>query len=325
MSYGLEALFQDHLEVFPADSAAAHYPTAAQFQSIVRPLIRERDRLQAQVKEQASTIETLERWLYTKVASHAELPVHVVRRLHLLENQCQQLKDRNAQLSDNLRAAESETATLRDTVAEKSQKVKGASKKVKNAKETAGKEEEKAKGAINDKQRHLASERKMRTERNDALAALATERKIIEDLRAELQVEKSGVPHLRETEGSMSNFTTLVVPIEFKIRRIDHYRTMRRLRSSPDYLLARMQEWHENWRVKHHDESSAEQDDYNEEDDDEDEEEEDGYELADKHEDKLYGGMVEDGGMMTGAEHDSWRSMKGIKKACRNAEGRYKI
>jgi DNA repair exonuclease SbcCD ATPase subunit len=241
--------------------------------------------------------------------------VDVVRRLSRLENECQQLRDQNTRLSDNLKAAESETATLRDTVAEKSQKMKGANKKTKNAKEVATKVEEKAKDAVNDKQRHLASEQKMRKERNDALAALAKEEKLTEDLREELQAEKSGRPHLRDTEGSKSNNTTVVIPIEFKICRVDYYRTMTRLRLSPGYFVHVVREWYEMWTAKQEDEDGdegAEHAEGQEEDD-----------LDDEYEDKLYGGMVEGGDVMTGAEHDNWRSMKGLDKVCRNAHARY--
>jgi hypothetical protein len=315
MSFGLEALFEERLEVFPAEPVAVRHLTAGHCEVIIKSLIKERDDLHTQVQEQASTIEHLERRVYAKVAADAELPVDVVCRLHRLESECQQLRDRNTRTNENLKAAESETATLRDTIAEKSQKVKGALRKTKNAKEVAGKVEEKAKDAANDKQRHLASERKMRAERNEALAALTQERKITEDLRVELDIEQSGQPHLRDTEGSKSNFTTFVIPIDFRIRRIDHYRTMRRLRSNPSYLDARVQEWYEKWTTQQDEKEDADDGDYDEDDDE--------CELEDDSENKLYGGMAKGGEMKTGAEHDGWRPMRGLQKICRNAAARH--
>lgn len=307
MSFGLEALFEERLEVFPAEPAAVLHSTTGHVEAVIKSLIKERDGLQAQVKEHAGTIEHLECRVYAKVASDAELPIDVIRRLNRLESECQHLRDRNTKLSENLKAAESETATLRNTIAEKAQKVKGATRKAKNAKEVAGKKEEKAKDAVNDKQRHLASERKMRKECKDALAALEMERKIVEDLRLELSVEQSGEPHLRDTEGSKSNFTTMIVPIDFRIHRMNHYRTLRRLRSSPGFLVARVQEWYERWMRKQEEERDVEEQEYGE----------DYAEDAMDHdyENKLYGGMVEGGDMMTGAEHDGWRSMKDWRRS----------
>jgi chromosome segregation ATPase len=315
MSFGLEALFEERLEAFPAEPASVLHSTHSHVEAVVRSLVKERDELQAQVMEHTNTIEHLERRIYAKVATDVQLPVDIVRRLNRLEKDCQQLRDQNTRLSDNLKAAESETATLRDTIAEKSHKMKGANKKTKNAKDVAVKVEEKAKDAVNDKQRHLASERKMRKERNDAQAALAKEEKIAEDLREKLKIEQSGRPHLRDTEGSKSNHTTVVIPIEFRIRRIDFYRTMTRLRSSPDYLVRVVQEWYEKW--------TAEREDENEDGDEEYAEDYEGDDVDDEYEHKLYGGMVEGGNMMTGAEHDGWRSMRGLEKVCRNAHAQY--
>jgi chromosome segregation ATPase len=315
MSFGLDALFEERLEAFPADPASVLHSVPSHIEAVIKSLVKERDELQTQVKTHESTIEHLERRVYAKVAADSELPVHVVRRLNRLEKDCQYLRDQNTRLRENLTAAESETATLRDTIADKSQKMKGANKKTKNAKEVAVKVEEKAKDAQNDKQRHLASERKMRKERNDALAALAKEEKIAQDLREKLKIEQSDRPHLRDTEGSKSNLTTVIIPVEVRIRRIDYYRTLRRLRSSPGYLTHVVQEWHMNWMAKQEEENGEENDEY-----DEDYEGDNDYE---EYEDKLYGGMVEGGDMMTGAEHDSWRSMKGLEKACRNAHAQY--
>jgi hypothetical protein len=253
------------------------------------------------------------------VASDAQLPVDVVRRLQRLENDCQHLRVQNAKLHENLKAAESETATLRDTIAEKSQKMKGANRKTKNAKEVAVKVEEKAKDAVNDKQRHLASERKMKKKRNDTLMKLSAEWKIAEDPRAELKIEQSGKPHLRDTEGSKSSFTTIVVPIDFRIRRLDYYRIIQRLRFNQNFFIDRMQEWHEKWLAKLNEENEeeVEADIYNGESD------EDGLLYEDDDDDKLYGVMVEGGDMMTGAEHDSWHSMRGLEQICRAAHAQH--
>jgi prefoldin subunit 5 len=315
MSFGLEALFEERLEAFSAEPASVLHSTPSHVEAVIRSLVKERDELQTQVKDHTYTIEHLERRIYAKVGTDAEIPMDVVRRLNRLENECQQLRAQNTKLSDNLKAAESETATLRDTIAEKSQKMKGANKKTKNAKEVAIKVEEKVKDAVNDKQRHIASERKMRKERNDAQAALAKEEKLTEDLREELKIEQSGRPHLRDTEGSNSNHTTVVIPIEFKIRRADYYRTMTRLRLNPGYFVHMVREWYEMWTGKQEDENG-----------DEGVEGAEGYEGNDmdaEYEDKLYGGMVEGGDVMTGAEHDGWRSMRGLEKVCRNAHAQH--
>jgi phage shock protein A len=316
MSFGLDALFEERLEAFPAEPASVLHSAPSHVEAVINSLVKERDELQMQVKNHESTIEHLERRVYAKVATDSGLPVDVIRRLSRLEKDCRYLRDQNTRLRENLTAAESETATLRDTIAETSQKMKGANKKTKNAKQVAVKVEEKAKDAQNDKQRHLASERKMRKERNDVLAALAKEEKIAQDLRDKLKVEHSGRPHLRDTEGSKSNLTTVIIPVEVRIRRIDYYRTLRRLRSSPGYLNHVVQEWHVKWTADKEDEDGDENRDTEYED-------YEGNEDYEEYEDKLHSGMVEGGDMIMGAEHDSWRSMKGLEEVCRKAHAQY--
>jgi hypothetical protein len=76
------------------------------------------------------------------------------------------------------------------------------------------------------------------------------------------------------------------------------------------------QQWHETWIAM-------------ERENDEDGEESEGeyvedY-MEDEEQDMLYGDMVEGGDMMTGAEHDGWRSMRGLEAACRNVEDRYNV
>ncbi|KAF2825859.1 hypothetical protein CC86DRAFT_294485 [Ophiobolus disseminans] len=308
-------MFEERLEVFPAEvSSISHSPGS--FDAVIKALIKERDDVQSQVKEQACTIEQLERRVYARVAADAQLPVDVVRRLNRLESDCLNLRKENAKLHDNLKAAESETATLRDTISEKAQKAKGALKKTKNAKEVASKEETKAKNAVHERQQLLKSQREMKEERNHARRARAEQEKITEDLRAELKLEQSGRPHLRDTEGSRSNVTTLVIPIELKINRADHMRTLSRLRFHQQYFLTTVQGWHETWTTRAQEGDDDGQEGYA------DDSEVDGLDYEDK-EDKLYGGMVEGGEMMTDAEHDGWRSMKGLEAVCRNAQARY--
>jgi hypothetical protein len=162
--------------------------------------------------------------------------------------------------------------------------------------------EEQAKDAVNYKQHHIALERKMRKKRNDALAALMEQQKIAEALRTELEAEQSGRPHLRDTEGMKSNCITIVVPVEYKVRRTHCTRTMMWLRSSPNYYMDIVKGWYETWMTKLKEESYGEDRDYTEgvEEDD----------VNNEYEDKIYGDMVEGGDMVTGAEHDGWRRSK---------------
>lgn len=314
MSLGLDVLFEERLEVFPADlSSISQHPGSVD--AVIRSLIKERDDAQAQVKEHASTIDQLERRVYAKAAAGTELPVDVVRRLNKLETECQNLRKENAKLHDNLKAAECETVTLRDNISEKAQKVKGAQKKTKAAKEVAGKKEEKAKNAVQERQMLQKSQREMKKERDTTTRALAEQEKIAQVLRDELALEQSGKPHLRDTEGSQSSFTTLVIPIELRIARANHMKTLSKLRFSQKYFLQMAREWHEMWTTRPI-EDDAETEEYV------DDYEEELSAMCDK-EDKLYGGMVEGGDMMTGAEHDGWRSMKGVQATCRKAEDQY--
>jgi hypothetical protein len=321
MSFGLDALFEERLEVFPADvSSVAQSPSSADV--VIRTLIKERDDAQALIKEHARTIEKLEHRIYSKIAPDAGLPADVVNRIHCLETERQNLRKRNTTLRENLTAAESEAATLQESISVKAQKVKGALKVSRKAKEVAGKEEEKAKNAASDKKRHLEAERKQRKQCSEAMRKLEAQVKITEDLRAELEREQSGYPHLRDTEGSRSNFTTLVVPLEFRIKRADHMKMLSRLRFRPKYFLHEAHKWHQAWMARLREEDAEENEkekEYAAESDDE--EDEDG--VDDVGGDKLYGGMVQGGDLKTGAEHDGWRSRKGIQGDCRTAEAQY--
>jgi hypothetical protein len=80
------------------------------------------------------------------------------------------------------------------------------------------------------------------------LAALQVEQKIAGDLRTELSVERSGKPHLCETEGTDWNNTTVIIPMEFLIRREHSSIIADVLESSRINYVDSAQELYEQWR-----------------------------------------------------------------------------
>jgi DNA repair exonuclease SbcCD ATPase subunit len=289
MTFGLDASFEEHLELFPADlpSSGTSMSSSAEAKAIIASLVKQLKKSEEQAQKHEVEKGEVQRRLNAKVATQTGFPTDVIDRLQRIENDCQRLRSENTKLSDNWRAAESETTTLRDKLADQAQKVKCANKKTKNAKQVAEKEEEKAQGAVQDKKRHLDSERKMSKEKNDALAALQTERKIVENLRAELSAERSGKSHLRETEGTDSNDTTVIIPMEFLIRREHYLRIADVLESTRISYIDRAKEWYEKWKALDKEEVvKVVGANY----------------VDDDKENKLYEGMIEDG-FMTGAEH----------------------
>lgn len=272
--------------------------------------MKERDDLQALVNEYAEDNTKLNNRVYSKVRANASLPVDVVNRLHHLEDENVCLKKEKDKLSNGLRAAEHEIATLRDSVDKKTRKAKGANKKVKSAKEVVIKEEEKDNIAISDSQRRAKSEQNMRKEKRDALAACAQQQKLVEDLRAELEIEQSESVHLRETEGTDSNNTTVVIPMTLLIRRQDYLRIQDILECNRLNYVDKAKEWYDTWKKAAKEEEAPKVVGADYVDDE-------------KKRYKLYDDMIEDGFMMTGAEHDGWRSMRGLEATCRRAEEHY--
>jgi chromosome segregation ATPase len=179
------------------DEVVAKESEDADVRAIIASLSRERDAWKARAEQQELVIAELDRRV-SKDLDKTDLPADVVRRLNRLESEITCLRSDNSQLKHDLQATEHENVNLGNQNEGKARKLKGANKKVMNAKDVASKEEEKAKGAKDDKQRHLASERKMKKERNDALAVLQKEEKISTDLRGELEVEQSGAPYMRD-------------------------------------------------------------------------------------------------------------------------------
>ncbi|KAI4694515.1 hypothetical protein J4E81_006734 [Alternaria sp. BMP 2799] len=298
-----------HESVVDAEQEAKH-GEEARLRTTIATLSQQCEDWKGQAEERGRTIEDLDRKT-SKAAAASDLPTDTVRRLNRLESEVTRLRSENTQLKDTLKTIEYENVNLGNQNDGKTRKLKGANKKVKNAKDMAGKEEEKAKDAQGDKQRHLASERRMKKERGDALAALQQQRKLNGDLRAELEIEQSGAPHMRDVAAD-PNYTTAIIPIQFDIRRIDVQPMMRVLEWHQMNLMERFKEWYKDWKKASTGEVRKVVGS-------------EGVDDEKKKLEKLYGDMVEmpDGYMETAAEHDGWRSKRGVQAVCRHAEARH--
>ncbi|KAI4954030.1 hypothetical protein J4E91_001739 [Alternaria rosae] len=256
----------------------------ARLRAVVASLSQESDYWKAQAEERGKTIEDLDRKA-AKITTGPDVTTDTVRRVNRLESEVTRLRSENTQLKDTLKTIEYENFNLGNQNDGKTRKLKGANKKVKNAKEVAGKEEGKAKDAQGDKQRHLVSERRMKKERGDALAALQQQRKLNGDLRAELEVEQSDAPHIHDAAADLNN-TTAVILIQFDIRRTDWHQM---------HLTERFEEWYKDWKKASTGEVRKVVGS-------------EGVDDEKKKLEKLYGDMIEmpDGYMETAAEHDGW-------------------
>jgi chromosome segregation ATPase len=335
MSFNLDALFHEPVELYeevqsltlqsevaPVTKASEAFWVAGvdedevvakerkdvDVRAIITSLSKERDVWKARAENQEVTIAELDRRV-SKDLAKSDLPTDVVRRLNRLESEITRLRSENSHLKEHLQATEYEKVNLSNQNDGKAKKLKGANKKVKNAKEVAGKEEDKAKDAVGDKQRHLASERKMKKERNDALAALREQEKINADLQVELDIERQGAPHMRGVATDPNN-TIAVIPIEFEIRRIDVQPTMMTLEANQMQITENFKRWYKEWKKPKEAVKKVVGANYL---DDE------------KRKAKIYEDMIEmpDGYMETGAEHDGWRSKRAMEAVCRHAEARY--
>lgn len=335
MSFDLDALFQERLELFaepqPTESprvtsggketpqiseqnnhaveeAAEKGIVDKNVRDLIQTLVHERDSWKEQAESQIEVVESLQRCMYSKNIADSDLPADLVRRMDRVESENVCLRADNVQLKENLRAAESENATLCDENDGKNKKLKGANKKVKNAKDIAGKEVVKAKDAVLDKQRHLTSERKMKKERNDALEALEEQRKINGSLRAEREVERSGAPHIRDNE-TKPDITTVIVPVQFEIHRSHFRELLMGLEANQMAFVDKLKCWYEEWRKPEEETPKVVGANY----------------VEDGKKARIYEDTVEvpEGYLQTGAEHDGWRSKRGLEAVCRYAETRH--
>jgi hypothetical protein len=281
----------------------------------IRSLLQDRDRFQEEAARYRKAYEDLERRVYKNAISDVDLPADLTRRLHRLENELERQQAETKQLREKLKISENEVATLQDEVAGQKNIIKGAGKKVRNAKDFAGKSEEKAKHAERDKQLRISSERKMKNERNEAFAKLASLTRMCDELQSDLQEETSGQPHSRKVSAS-SDEAVAVIPIELTVLRKHFVSLVPIFESYQIGITEEMQRWYDE-RKKSKDVTQqvvgATYIDSEKSDN------------AASSREKLYADMIElvDGHQQTGAEHNGPRSKRSLETTCRKAEERH--
>jgi hypothetical protein len=289
-------------------------------EAALQTLADERDAWKLKAEESAMLIEKLEKRQHAKMRSDPSLAKDAASRINALERENQRLKSENKHLKERLKEAEGENVLLSHETHDKSNKLRGANKKAQKEKNTANKEKEKTKSAVNDKNERLKAERNWRMERNDALAALQDQKKVNGQLIAELEAERSGHPHMRE-DGTNNDYTTVVIPIEFKIYRGDYLKLQMIFDANRIKLTHQFQSWYTHWMKTNSEHIKVVGADY----------------VSDKTVRKikvgehLYDDVIEsteaaNGGVyipQTGAERDGWRSKRGLSDFCRNVQADY--
>jgi hypothetical protein len=281
--------------------------------------------LRQKSEAQETTITTLRAQLNTSLTSPSPSST-LPNRLYALERANTLLTTENTALKSAIQDASRQTSVLDHEISGATRKLKGANKKAAKAKTVADKEGEKAQQAVHEKQQRLAAERRMRAERNETLMELGRVRKENEGLKRWLDVERCGMAHLRDGDGlGMEvdvNETTVVVPIEWKIRREDWSKMGMVLEANRLKITEQFERWYEAWRKSG--------------------EEEDGkikkkvvgavYEEDERMKIRigtdLYEDVTEGDGLgmyvpQTGAEHAGWRDKRGLQDMCRRVQDGY--
>lgn len=284
-------------------------------ENAIKLLIQERDAYKAESDKLKKAYDELDRRVYRKVVLEADLPAEMVHRLNRLDNETERYRAENIDLRKKLKVTEGEAVTLRAEVTNQKNKLKGAGKKVRNAKDLAGKEEDKAKTAVHNQQLRADCQKKMKQERNEAKAEAQSLRKLCEDLQADLQVERSGRPHLRQGLNH-SETTAVVIPIELTIHRADFLKLSTVFESNQIAITEQIQRWYKDWKKPKEATRQVVGANYTSN-------KERG--KAAVNLDKLYADMIElvDGHQQTGAEHDGPRSRDSLETTCRRAEERH--
>ncbi|KAF2281119.1 uncharacterized protein EI97DRAFT_20558 [Westerdykella ornata] len=210
-------------------------------------MTHEKEQWKWKAESYAKQLETLQKRHKATLKSHSALRREAIGRTNMLELENRQLKAENAALKGKLTEMERENAMLTHVSNTRSNKLRGANKKARKEKRNASKESEKAKTAVDDENTKLKAGRNWRKDLNEALAALAKEKKLTMALSDELDIEKSGKAHMRE-DGTDQDDTTVVIPIEFKIYRGDFHKLAmlfeaNRIKTTEQYEL-----WYMLWK-----------------------------------------------------------------------------
>jgi chromosome segregation ATPase len=143
-----------------------------------RNLISEMKEWKSKAEEHAKANNRFHQRLTGTYQAQTGIPAELITRLNKLERENQHLRAEITELKERVGEVGRENMVLCEGNTGKSRKLKGANKKVKNAKDVAVREEAKAKGAVHEKTQRQLAERKMKLERNEALAELQKYKKM---------------------------------------------------------------------------------------------------------------------------------------------------
>jgi hypothetical protein len=285
----------------------------------LQALIDERDEWKLKAEKNADFIDKLQKRQHMKIRNDPDFARDAASRLNALERENRRLQSETKELRDKLKESEGENILLTHETNDKSNKLHGANKKAQKEKNVARKEKEKAKSALHGKNERLKAEKNWRKERNDAMGALEEQKKINAQLQEQLDIEKSGYSHLREN-GTDSDYTTVVIPIEFRIHRGDYLRLKMTFDANRTKLTTQFRGWYERWRKPKNDNVKVVGADYMKA--------KGGKKIHD--EGNMYNDICAFGEAngadnipQTGAEHDDWRSQRGLRDFCRNVQANY--
>lgn len=282
------------------------------FDDRIAEVVMDRDQWKIRAEESAQCIETLEKRVVHKLARD---DASLSARLNKLEKELQRYKTENNELKKEMINLEKEIAILSAQNDGNTRKLRGANKKVKNKENARAKEEEKAKDAVYDKNQRLKSERDMRKELRAAQAEVAKQEKIIEGLRADLHIERAGYPHLQE-DGTAGDLAIVAFSVHVRIHRSHFQKIRSKLENTRASMTSRVEAWYARMRKPQDQEQAATDTRYIDtpkksfETDSVDDE----YEVSDDS-DYTY--------IQTGAEHDGWRSKRGLEAVSRQAMADY--
>ncbi|KAF2678532.1 hypothetical protein K458DRAFT_348231, partial [Lentithecium fluviatile CBS 122367] len=273
----------------------------------IMELTKERNQWKTLAEDSVVRIGVLEKRIASKSASAPPLDPDVVSRLNRLEQENRQLLSKNLNLEEEVCDLKREKALLCDDNKGKSRKLKGASKKVKNAKDVAVKEKEKADDAVHERNLRLKSERDSRKELKAEKGKVANCEKTIANLEADLHIERSGRPHLRN-DGSNADETVVAFSVEFRIYRQHFPKLKGMLECKRMVTTEELVNWYGQWKKPQDEKVTIV-----------------GATYIESKKNGIAGDTYGDDHdqlkdcPQTGVEHDGWRSKRGLEAICRQA------